>query len=145
MQLFLYKVSEAENVLNKTLGTPIELNINLKSDTDVIRPDLILKSINGVDFNDFNYCHIPVLKRYYFINSIDNLNAKLWRFRCECDVLMIYKNDILNSKARLKRNIRNGDYLNTDIESSIIKTVSSFNSEYVMNDDKTLILTTVGV
>ena len=52
---------------------------------------------------------------------------------------------ILNSVARLRRNIKNGDYFNASIDTSIIKTVSLHESNVTIGDDHSLILTTVGV
>ena len=144
MKLYLYSVNDGDNVINKSLGKSIEINIVLKSDTDIINPVILLETIPGVDFTDFNYCHIPELGRYYFISSIQNVNNSLWRLYCECDVLMTYKQDILNSKARLFRSIRNGDYFNASIDSSVIKTVNHIDFNKSISNVKTLILTTVG-
>lgn len=145
MQLFLYTISEPENKIDKTLPIPYEMNIRLKGDTDLTNPVFLLSEVLGIDYLDFNYCYIPELKRYYFIKSIDSVNAKMWRLSCECDVLMSYKADILASRSRLRRNIKNGDYLNTSIDSSILKTVSLHKSDVTIGNEKTLILTTVGV
>jgi hypothetical protein len=145
MQLFLYTINDPENVVNKVLPVPYEMNIRLKSDTDLTNPSILLSSVLGVNYLDFNYCYIPQLERYYFIQSIDSVNAKIWRLTCECDVLMTYKADILASNARLRRNIKNGDYFNASIDSSILKTVSLHNSNVTIGDDHSLILTTVGV
>lgn len=145
MQLFLYTINDPENVVNKVLPVPYEMNIRLKSDTDLTNPSILLSSVLGVNYLDFNYCYIPQLERYYFIQSIDSVNAKIWRLTCECDVLMTYKADILASNARLRRNIRNGDYFNASIDSSILKTVSLHNSSVTIGDEHSLILTTVGV
>lgn len=145
MQLFLYTINDTENTVNKTLPVPYELDIKLKRETDLTNPSILLSNVVGVNYLDFNYCYIPYLGRYYFIQSIDSVNAKMWRLSCECDVLMTYKADILASNARLRRNIKNGDYLNTSIDSSIIKTVSLYNSNVTIGDEKSLILTTVGV
>lgn len=145
MKLFLYTINDPENVVNKVLPVPYEMNIRLKSDTDLTNPSILLSSVLGVNYLDFNYCYIPQLERYYFIQSIDSVNAKIWRLTCECDVLMTYKADILASNARLRRNIKNGDYFNASIDSSILKTVSLHNSNVTIGDDHSLILTTVGV
>ena len=144
MKLYLYSVNDGDNVINKSLGNPNKIDIVLKSDTDIINPVILLETIPGVDFTDFNYCYIPELGRYYFISSIQNVNNRLWRLYCECDVLMTYKHDILNSKARLFRSIRNGDYFNASIDSSVIKTVNHIDFNKSISNVKTLILTTVG-
>lgn len=146
MKLFLYTLNDGDNVINKNLGVGLEIDIRLKAETDIISPNIILQSIADVDYQDFNYAHIPELKRFYFIDIIECVNSKLWRLELNCDVLESYKDDILASNARLKRNIRNGDYLNTTIDSSVIKNISIHKSDVVLNDtDSSIILTTVGV
>lgn len=145
MKLYLYKTQDAENVINKILTDQLEIDITLKRDVNISNPQLVLKVINGVDFSDYNYALIPDLKRSYFINQITNLNALLWQFDLECDVLETYKADILNSNARFRRNIKHGDYLNTNIDHSIFSNVTKYNSDVTLTDDKNLIMVTVGV
>lgn len=145
MKMYLYSVNDSDNVVNKKLANPIEINIVLKSDTDVINPVILLETISGVDFVNFNYCYIPELKRYYFISSIKNINNRLWRLNCDCDVLMTYKQDILNSNARLWRGIKTGDYANIVVDTSVIKTVSKHEGNVSIDETKrTIILTVVG-
>ncbi len=144
MLLTLFNMVDGDNVINKTLIDGYDLNINLKAETDVINPSFVLRSIEDIDFNNFNYCFIPFLKRYYFIDTVSSVNAQLWRFNLSCDVLQSYKNDILLSQARLRRNIRNGDYIDVNIDKSIIKTASLHNSDVTIGDEKSVILTTVG-
>ena len=145
MKLHLYSVNDGDNVINKSLGKPIEIDIVLKSDTDIINPVILLETISGVNFTEFNYCHIPELNRYYFISSIRNVNNRLWNLYCECDVLMTYKQDIINSNARLWRNIKTGDYANIVVDTSVIKTVSKHERDVRIDEsERTIILTVVG-
>lgn len=146
MKLFLHTLSDGDNVINKNLNIGLQIDIRLKADTDIINPSIILQSIMGVDYLEFNYAHIPELKRFYFIDRIECMNSKLWRLELNCDVLESYKVDILASHARLKRNIRNGDYLNVPIDNSVVKNISIHKSDFILNDaDSSIILTTVGV
>lgn len=145
MKLYLYSVNDGDNVINKSLGNPIEIDIVLKSDTDIINPVILLETISGVDFSEFNYCHIPELNRYYFITTIQNVNNRLWNLHCECDVLMTYKQDIINSNARLWRGIKTGDYANIVVDTSVIKSVSKHESDVSIDEsERTIILTVVG-
>lgn len=145
MKLFLYSVNDGDNVINKSLGNPIEIDIVFKSDADIINPVILLETISGVNFTEFNYCHIPELERYYFISSIQNVNNRLWNLYCECDVLMTYKQDIINSNARLWRGIKTGDYANIVVDTSVIKTVSKHESDVSIDEsERTIILTVVG-
>ena len=145
MKLFLYDVDDGDNVINKTLPVPVEIEIRLSNDVDVINPTIRLRNIAGVDYGDFNYAYIDVLGRYYFIDKLGRVSASDNMLYLSCDVLETYKDEILSSKARLKRNIKTGDYYNTSIDYSVLTTISKFNSSVSLTDDKSLILTTVGV
>lgn len=146
MDIFLHAINDSENVINKDLGVGYPITINLKSSVDVTNPTIILQAIAGIEFSDYNYIHMPELKRYYFIKKLDNVGSNVWQFSLDCDVLESYKADILMSTARLKRNIRTGDYYNASIDESVIKDVSLHNSNVSLNDvDTSIILTTVGV
>ena len=144
MKLYLYEIQDAENVINKTLSNGLEIDINLKRDVNISRPEIFLQSIENVDFQNYNYAHIPELKRYYFINDIVSLNSKLWQLSFICDVLETYKQDIKQSYARFKRNIKNGDFQTVNIDYSA-KTIST---QYLSNGDpmtgSTMIISTIG-
>ena len=114
IDLILYSINDGDNVINKKLINGVTISINLKQGFDVINPDIVL---NG-DYRGFNYAHIPSLNRFYFINSVEQLNLRLVKLNMTCDVLETYKADILNSNARLKRNIKTGDYENISIDHS---------------------------
>ena len=43
-----------------------------------------------------NYCYIPAWNRYYFIEDITCLNTFLYKVTLKCDVLMSFRNDILD-------------------------------------------------
>ena len=145
MKLFLYDVDDGDNVINKTLPIPVEIEIRLSNDVDVINPTIRLRNIAGVNYDDFNYAYIDVLGRYYFIDNLGRVSASDNMLYLSCDVLETYKTEILNSRARLKRNIKTGDYYSTSIDYSVLTTISKFNSNVSLTDDKSLILTTVGV
>lgn len=146
MLFTLYKIDVADNVINKELVNGYSMNIMLKAETDIVHPIITLQTIDNVNFNDYNYCHIPELKRYYFIHNAYQINNKIWRLQCGCDVLESYKADILASNARVRRNIRNGDYFNASLDASVVSSVSLHNSNKgLIGGDNSIILTTVGV
>lgn len=144
MNLTLYKNLSSDNTINKTLADALVISINLKSDTNIVSPVLVLSVIEGVDFTDFNYCYIDVLNRFYFIQSIDSVNNKIVRLVCECDYIETYKNDILSSNARFNRNLKTGDFLEVNLDTSVIKDVELFNSDSGFDEGSSMILTTVG-
>lgn len=143
MEMKLYTTNDGENVVNKQLSPPLIIDVVLKADTNINSP-VILINTGSIDFSEYNYCSITELGRYYFIDDIEQVNNRIIRLSCSTDVLMTYKQDILASHARVRRSIKNGDYMNVSIESSIIKTVNKYLSDKSLSDNKTLILTTVG-
>ena len=144
MELKLYAVNDGDNVINKTMTLKTTMEINLKRDVDVINPRLILIPNLPTGFTGINYAEIPLLNRFYYVDSITNISATLWQLDLSCDVLETYKADILASKARLYRNLKAGDYFNTALESSHLTTVAKYNSNKGISDNETLIMTTVG-
>ena len=144
MELKLYTVNDGDNVINKTMTLKDTMEINLKRDVDIINPRLILIPNLPTGFSGINYAEIPLLNRFYFVDSITNISSTLWQLDLSCDVLETYKSDILASKARLYRNLKAGDYFNTALESSHLTTVAKYVSNKGISNSETLIITTVG-
>lgn len=93
MKLKIYNNNSNNNVLNKKITPVSELDFNLKSDNSIMQPILVLKNyVKG------NYCYIDELKRYYFINDVRLLTGGLYELHLEVDVLMTYKNEIINAE-----------------------------------------------
>ena len=136
----LYSIDDNENVINKNLGMGLNVPIHLKGDFDLVNPTVIL---NG-DFRQYNYAHIPDLNRYYFIERFEQLNLKMIQLYLKCDILESYKTDILNSVARFKRGIKNGDYHNINIEHSNKMIVERFDSDGLEMGGNTMIISVVG-
>lgn len=136
----LYSIDDDDNVINKNLGIGLNVPIHLKGDFDLINPTIIL---NG-DFRKYNYAHIPDLNRFYFIERFEQLNLKMIQLYLKCDVLESYKSDILNSVARFKRGIKEGDYNNINIEHSNKMNVERFDSDGLEMEGNTMIISVVG-
>lgn len=142
MELILYKTESADNVIGKTLSDPITMDINLRRGVDISAPVLRLKL--DVDLTGYNYAQIADLNRYYFITDVESVTRDVWQLRLSVDVLETYKNEILSSHARLRRNIRTGDYLDATLDMSINRVSSTFESDKGFEGEPSLILTTVG-
>ena len=144
MELNLYKCSDGDNVINKTLTDKLTVNINLKRDVNISSPQIILLNDNGAFFNQYNYAEIPELGRFYFIDSVTSLNNKMESLALRCDVLETYKADVLASKARFMRGLKTGDYIAANIDYSVIKTITKIESNSGFTGNPTMILTSVG-
>ena len=144
MQFILYNTLDGENVINKTLTDRVEIDIILKRDVVIDNPRIVLLN-DGVDYSTFNYAEIPDFNRFYFIRGYDQINSRMVSLELETDVLESHKNEILNSLARFKREIRTGDFYSTPIEHSNLKSIEKFYSDVELEKQKTMILTTLGV
>ena len=144
MELNLYKCSDGDNVINKTLTEKLSINITLKRDVNITAPQIILMNDNVAFFNQYNYAEIPELGRFYFIDSVTSLNNKMESLLLRCDVLETYKADILASKARFMRGVKTGDYINSSIDYSVVKTITRIESDKGFSGNPTMILTSVG-
>lgn len=145
MDLILYSINDSDNTINKTLVNGLTVNINLKRGVNVITPSIPLADIPGIDLSAFNYAVIPGLGRHYFVNQVSNTNGRVWVLELECDVIETYKADILAANSRFTRNIKTGDYFDTTIDMSTLKTVQQYDSDTTaFVGDSTIILTTIG-
>ena len=145
MKLYLYSVDDGDNVINKTMISPLEINIRLDNGVDVIRPSIRLRDIDGFDFDDYNYAHIDVLGRFYFVDKLERASAKDSILHLVCDVLETYKTELLNSKARVRSNLRNGDYVDVSVDESIVKSAQVYQSDKTLVEgESTIIFTVIG-
>ena len=92
MNVTFYNNLSNHNVVNKRLEEINTLSFTFKENSNIINPSLILKNYEGG-----NYCYIKELGRYYYVKDIDLLGNGLFKINCEIDVLMSYKEDIINS------------------------------------------------
>lgn len=92
-----------ENRVTKTIPEVVTVIGELKENTSIYNPSILIEgdltSIKGV-----NYAYIPQFDRYYFITDITSVRHNLIRLDMRCDVLMSFKDDILNSNAIVSRN-----------------------------------------
>lgn len=88
----IYNNKSNKNVVNKNIELLQEITFHFKDDSDITSPILILQS-----YKSGNYCYIPELKRYYFIDKIELMNGGSYKLYLEIDILMSYKDEILNA------------------------------------------------
>lgn len=145
MNLTLYKTTNADNVINKVKTDDYAVVINLKKDTNWLTPEILLASIAGVDFKDYNYCHLDVVNKFYFIRSIESMGNRISKLICECDYLETYKADILASNAAFRKQVESGDYGSIDLENTGRDTIANYESDTSLVAANTIILSTMGV
>lgn len=101
MELKIYNNNSNTNVLNKKITLIDTLDFNLKADTSILQPILILKK-----YSAGNYCFIKEFKRYYYITDIRVLNGGLYQLQLDVDVLMTYKTEILNNPITTRKIVK---------------------------------------
>lgn len=143
MNLILYKTVDADNVINKTLTDSVTISINLKRDTDLTKPTLILEAIEVgeppalIDFKSYNYCEISDLGRKYFIRRITAMSNTIFSLELECDYLESYKTAILGSYASYHSKIGVGDYGEVDINATGREIITEIDSDVSLVADTT--------
>ena len=140
MIVTFYKTKDNKNVINKTLSDGTEFNLAIRSDTDLENP--VLKM--ATDVTAFNYCYIPYFNRFYFVERVTR-SGKLFHVELSSDVLETYKSEILASNAQFRRNLKTGDFANVMLETSNLTTLDKFQSNKTLTDEKSIILSAVGV
>ena len=88
----VYNNKSNKNIVNKKIEEVQEISFDFKDDSDITNPILILQS-----YKSGNYCFIPDLKRYYYIDKIELMNGGYYKLYLEIDVLMSYKDEIINA------------------------------------------------
>lgn len=140
MQIEIFENLSSDNTINKELVSLGLLNIGLRSDFNLTSPELVLKG----EFANCNYIEFIGLGRFYFVDRIENMGSNFYKLFLRVDVLETYKSEILASKARFRRQIKTGDYLNATLDFLVNAEVETIESDKGFSGEKTLILTTVG-
>lgn len=102
MTVQFYTFSKRTNSTKQPTPGSTDLSCQLKSPTSIIQPTLIINNVPSGLNPTWNYCYIPVFKRYYFIRNWTWLNA-VWQLDCVVDVLATYKTEIGNMQEYVLR------------------------------------------
>lgn len=123
MEVKLYRVDDADNKLNKNLLNETIVNGNFRNSVDIMNPVI---SLTGFDFKSFNYCFIPKLDRYYFIEKVTIQRKNLLIVDLKVDVLQSYKDKIKTGRGTAIESEEGNRYIdgfieNTDVRPSVDK------------------------
>ena len=145
MNISFYQNKSDKRVINKSLSIEYQLTgCELIEPCNEIDPEFTIDMTEGL--YQYNYCYIPYFSRYYYITDITAINGTQMKIKCHVDVLMSFKNQILNCDINSRRNENYSDkYLPDDrpIESRYIRYSTKFGTSF---DDfvSSYILITVG-
>ena len=112
MKIILYKSIADNRLLDKSSKITVIDTIdtaNIKDDTSIISPSVILSYKKISTLRKCNYLYIPSMGRYYYVNDIVLKQGGMYELKCHVDVLMTYKGDIRNITTLILRqeNINN--------------------------------------
>lgn len=147
MEITLYTNESEKNKLEKTITNSILLEGNLRDESSIINP-IILISSNKEDIPYmYNYAYVPAFGRYYFITDIESVRTGIWRVSMHVDVLMSYKEQIKNLNVIINNSEETGanNYLSGNQWITNVKnTTSIVNFPNGLNDNGEFILITAG-
>ena len=99
-----------------------KVQINKPLENEIISSGLFLQPFNILTprlkvrfpnvFN-FNYCYIPELRRYYFINDVIILSRDIYELSLNVDVLQTYKTEILNAVGNVVSRENANNYISS--------------------------------
>lgn len=118
MNILLYKTTNANNDLNKTISDKVELVGALREASSIIAPSILIQS-NPIGYN---YAYIPEFGRYYYIKNITAFRKGAYIVDLKCDVLMSFKEEILNMSGIVSRLTDGDDYATRDIKTKCLET-----------------------
>jgi len=140
MKVEFYKTSDNLKTVNKTLTLNKELDLTFRQSVDEQNP-VIIMSIDNLQ--NSNYVHIPTFKRYYFISDVDNYTSNLVRLHLTTDLLMTYKDIILNTTVQITATEK-PSYLSTGLPTQATTVKRVVKSDTTLEKENSLILTTIG-
>lgn len=140
MEVEFYHTADNANTINKTLQPIKTINIIFRQAVNEATPFIIM---NKDKLTGSNYVHIPNFNRYYFISSVSNYTANLVRINLVTDLLMTYKDDILNSTVLITAT-NTPSYLSSNLPTQTKTIKRVIKSDVTLKKENSLILTTIG-
>lgn len=114
-----------------SIKTPV---INIASDSAII---------------GYNYAFITEFNRYYFITDIKSIRNGIWEVSFLCDVLMSFKDDILDSYAVIDHTTEyhTSEYFSSDIWKTLVKDktdIINFSGSSLLDSGEYILITAGG-
>lgn len=121
MIIKFYNNISDKNVIRKTLNNELSILGVLREDTSVLKPSITIES--PVSIVGYNYSYIPDFARYYYVVDVKSMRNNLWDVTLRVDVLMSFKDNILNTPAIIDHTTEQGttNYMDSNIWRSLVK------------------------
>lgn len=146
MIIRLYKTNSDPNDVDKVLSAEINIEVELKGECSITRPQLLICKSENNFYAGYNYLYIPDFKRYYYIDSITLLPGGYIVLSASVDVLMSYRSQIrgLNCLIERQEYIYNPYIADNYIAMSQGTKIKAIDCGQVGDDNYTTYLTTIG-
>lgn len=137
MEIKFFNTASENNRIGKVLENETTLTGNFKSEVDFMNP-VVTVSANMINFN---YCYIPLLHRYYFVDKIEVTRNNFYTLYLHIDVLETYKEDIKNLNVIVSHSNNGNPYYNgyvsgvdsrTDYETKFFENNFEENGEIIL-------------
>lgn len=141
--VIFYNYNGKRNQLSKTFSQGTNIKCTFNAEYNLINPSI--KISNLTDF-DYNYCYIPSVNRYYFIDRKILRRNAFYELYLTIDVLQTYYNSIKIMSGTVVRTDTNRayDYQNTSIPVTIVPTFETYSFENKFNSDGVNVLLATG-
>lgn len=103
----LYGNFSDKNVLYKDIRLVKTVEGIFRDEVSLLEPSITLE-IDMATLSAINYVYIPMFNRYYYITESVIINRNLVELNCYIDVLMTYKDSIVNQTALVDRSYNKG-------------------------------------
>lgn len=103
-----YSYNGHPNTVNKQLGDFTAIEGDLRQTFDVLRPTVTLRKQPRPTFN---YCYIPDLGRYYFVDRVSFEGNNAYELVLRIDVLKTYETEILAATGRVSESDNPDPYI----------------------------------
>lgn len=142
MTITLYQNQSEYNKIGKTLNPVETLTGNMRNETSVIRPEIL---INRNSPTGFNYAYVSELNRFYFVDDVDILRTGVIVAKLRVDVLESFKTVILAQHAIVSKTTTPNLYLPDENLKTMVKTKTDIvNFPSGLLDNGEFILITAG-
>ena len=121
-KISLFKTASENNRVVKTLTDEKQLSGELRNQTSVLNPSIIIESSDNI--STYNFAYISEFGRYYYITDIMSIRTNCWVVSMRCDVLMSYKDEIRSMNVILNNTQETGlsNYLSSPNWVNLVKT-----------------------
>lgn len=138
-----YSYNGHPNTVNKQLGDFTAIEGDLRQTFDVLRPTVTLRKQPRPTFN---YCYIPDLGRYYFVDRVSFEGNNAYELSLRVDVLKTYESEILAATGRVSESDNPDPYISNresvfDRRAKFEKV--EFENKDVFNADGSIIMVTI--